>query len=78
MRGQDTAQSSFGQSTMADLPPSWPSEAANFSDAEGREIIVQHKILRAFTLQTINELFIALGAQRYYDERLGLSTREQG
>ena len=70
--------STLRQLAVADLSALRRTDKTRLSDAERREIVVQHERLFALALDRIDDLRIAPRPQRRGDDCLGLTTRKRG
>ena len=52
-------------------------DAAGFANAKRREVVMQEELLVVFFQHVVDELFVALGAERGNHERLRLTAGEQ-
>src|SRR5690606_27837571 len=69
-------ESSLAQGAVPDFAASGATEAAHFSDREGREVVVVHETLRLFRRKRVELLLHAHGAEGRDCQYLGLATLE--
>ena len=63
---------------MADFATTRRTEAADFTDRVGREVIVEHEVLVRQAVEAVDHLLRVAGAERGGRDRLRLATGEQG
>ncbi len=67
-----------GEPAMADFAPLRRADEACLADAVRREVVMQHERVAPLAFERIDDLRVAAGAERGYDERLRLAAREHG
>ena len=74
----DRRNRAFRQRTVTDFTTARAAHETDFTDAERREIVVQHEALEVFaSFEQLNALFVVLSAERDRDQRLGFAAREE-
>ena len=73
-----TFERTLGQHAVANLASAWPADRFALADAEGREVVIEHELLRVFVMQPIDFLLVLHGARGGNDERLRLAALEDG
>ncbi len=69
-------QRALGQRSVADLAAPGAGHAPDFTDREGREVVVEHEALPRLALERLDLLRIVGRAERAGDERLRFAARE--
>ena len=63
---------------MADLTAANTARGTGLTRREGREIVVQHELLRALNQNLVDHLLVEFGSERHGRQRLRLTTSEDG
>ena len=75
--GKNGDQSALRQSTVTDFAAAGPAQESNFTDAERREVVMEHEALERLALQHVQPLLIFAGSERGGDQRLRFAAGEQ-
>ena len=73
----DRLHPTLGQPAVADFPALGTADLTDFADRIGREVVVQQERLAVFAPDGVDDLGIAVGAERGDHQRLGLAPGEQ-
>ena len=63
---------------MADFTTAGRTHTAGFTDAVGREVVMQQEVFLVGAFQRVDELFVIGGAERGHNQRLCFTAGEQG
>src|SRR5215472_127091 len=74
--GEYRRNSALGERAVADLAPPRAAQEGDFTDREGREIVMQHEALLGFPLEDFEPLHVVAGAERGRYQSLGFTPGE--
>ena len=78
MRRHDLDGRALGQHAMTDLAAAGKQAHARLTDAEGRKVVLEQKLLELHPLHVVHALLVDGGAEGRGDQGLGLAAGEQG
>ena len=58
---------------MADFAPARTAQKFHFTDAERREVVMEHEFLEMLADQSVDPLLVGSGAEGRHDQRLSLA-----
>ncbi len=74
---QHGEQRALGQTAVADFAALRRTDAAAFAGGVRGHVVVQHEAIAVFAGQRVDDLLVAVGAERGNSQRLGFATGEQ-
>jgi hypothetical protein len=74
---QHRDQRALGQTAVADFTALRATHATRFAGGERRHVVVEHEAVAVFAGQRVDDLLVALGAERGHHQRLRFATGEQ-